>query len=84
MTWEVPSHYVLLDYVSCANESTDIAESLLTRFGIIFKCYPRPSKAEARPDGTLDNLLNALPLNQIILDIKPFLHPGPRPSFSKC
>jgi hypothetical protein len=79
-----PVGYVLLDYVSCANESTDIAESLLTRFGIIFNCYPRPSKAEARPYGTLDNLLNVLPLNQIILDMKRFLHLGPRPSFPEC
>jgi hypothetical protein len=76
--------YVLLDYVSCANESTDIAESLLTRFGITFNRHPQPLKAEARPDGTLDNILNVLPLNQIVLDIKPFLHPGPMPSFPKC
>jgi hypothetical protein len=75
---------MLLDYVSCANESIDVAESLLTCFDIIFNRHPRPPKAEVRPDGMLDNLPNILPLNQIVLDIKPFLHIGPMPPFLKC
>jgi hypothetical protein len=75
---------VLLDQVSCANESTGIAESLLTCFGIIINRHGRPSKAEARPDGVLDDPLDVFPFNQIILNIKPLLHPGPRPPFPKC
>jgi hypothetical protein len=42
------------------------------------------SKAEARPDGALDNPLYVFPFNQIIFDIKPFLHPGPEPPFPIC
>jgi hypothetical protein len=75
---------VLLDYISCANESTDIAKSLLACFSITFNSHLRPLKAEARPDGALDNFLNVLPLSQIILNIKPFLHLGPGPSFPVC
>src|SRR5699024_4022780 len=51
---------------------------------IIFKCSSWSSEAEARPDGALDNPLYVFPFNQIILDIKPFLHPSPRTPFPKC
>jgi hypothetical protein len=37
-----------------------------------------------RLDGALDNPLYVLPFNQIILNIKTFLHPGPGPPFPKC
>jgi hypothetical protein len=42
-----------------------------------------PPNAEARPDGALDNPLYVFSFDQIILDIKPILHPGPGPPFSK-
>jgi hypothetical protein len=74
----------LLNQISCANEGTNIIESHLACFGIILERSSRPSEAEARPDGALDNPLYVFPFNQIILDIKPFLHPGPGPRFSKC
>jgi hypothetical protein len=75
---------VLLNQVSRANEGTNIIESLLASFGIIFKHNSWPSEAEARPYGALDNPLYVFPFNQIIFDIKLFLHPGPRPPFLKC
>jgi hypothetical protein len=75
---------VLLNYIPCANEGTNIAKSLLACFVILIDCHLRPSKAETRPDGALNDFLNVLSFNQIFLDIKPFLHPGPRPSFSEC
>jgi hypothetical protein len=74
----------LLDQFSCANESTSIAESLLTCFNIIINRHGRPLKAEARLDGALDEPLIVLPFNQIILNIEPLLHPGPRTPFPKC
>jgi hypothetical protein len=70
-----------LNQVSRADEGTNIVESLLACFGTIFKCSSRPSEAEARPDGALDNPLYVFPFNQIIFYIKPFLHPSPGPSF---
>jgi hypothetical protein len=75
---------VLLNYIPCANEGADVAKSLSTCFVILIDCHLRPSKAETRPDGTLDDFLNVLSFNQVILDIKPFFHPGPGPSFSEC
>jgi hypothetical protein len=74
---------MLLNQVSRANEGTYIIESLLACFGIILECNSRPSEAEARPNGALNNALYIFPFNQIIFDIKPFLHPGPRPPFLK-
>jgi hypothetical protein len=44
----------------------------------------RPSKAEARPDGALDNFLDVFPFNQIIFNIKLLLHSGPGPPFPVC
>jgi hypothetical protein len=32
----------------------------------------------------LDNSLDVFPLNQIVLHIEPFLHPGSRPSLAEC
>jgi hypothetical protein len=75
---------VLLDYISYANESTNIAKGLLASFDVTFNSHFRPSEAEARPDGALDNFLDILPFNQIIFNIKSFLHPGPGPSFPVC
>jgi hypothetical protein len=75
---------VLLSYIPCANKGTDVAKSLLACFVILIDCHLWPPKAESRPDGALDNFLNVLSFNRIILDIKPFFHSGPRPSFSKC
>jgi hypothetical protein len=75
---------VLLNDIPCANESTNIYKSLLTCFDVIFNSHLRPLEAEARPDGALDNFLNILPFNQIIFNVKPFLHPGPGPSFPVC
>jgi hypothetical protein len=74
---------MLLNYVPRANESTDSAEGFLACFVIIFNRHPQPSEAEARPDWVLDNFLSVLPLNQVILHIKPFLHLGPGPTYPK-
>jgi hypothetical protein len=52
---------VLLNYIPCANEGTNIAKGLLTCFDITFNSDLRPSKAEARPDGALDNFLDVFP-----------------------
>jgi hypothetical protein len=82
--WPYPVGYVFLNQVSYANEGTNIIESLLARFGIVLERSSRPSEAEARLDGALDNPLYVFPFNQIVLDIKPFLHLGPRPPFPKC
>jgi hypothetical protein len=75
---------VLLDYTFCANESTNIVKGLLACFDVTFNSHLWPSEAEARPDGALDNFLNIFSFNQIIFNIKPFLHPGPGPSFPVC
>jgi hypothetical protein len=40
--------------------------------------------AEVRLYRTLDNPLDVFSLNQIILHIEPFLHPGSRPSLAEC
>src|SRR5688572_26181358 len=47
-------------------------------------CHLRLPKAEAKPDRALDDFLNVFSFNQIIIDIKPFFHLGPRPSLSEC
>jgi hypothetical protein len=80
MTWEVLSQYsvgdVLLNQVSCANKSAHSVETPLACFYIILKSSGRPSDAEARANGALDNPFYIFPLNQVILHIKPFFHPG--------
>jgi hypothetical protein len=82
--WPHHISYVLLDYISCANEGTNIAKGLLTCFDVTFNSHLRSSEAEARPNGALDDFLYILPLNQIVFNIKPLLHPGPGPSFPVC
>jgi hypothetical protein len=32
----------------------------------------------------MNNSLNILSFNQVVLHVEPLLHPGPRPSLSKC
>jgi hypothetical protein len=75
---------VLLNYIFCANEGTNIAKGLLACLDITFNSHLRPSEAEARPDGALDDFLDILSFNQIIFNIKPLLHLGPGPSFPVC
>jgi hypothetical protein len=73
-----------LDYISCANEGTNIAKGLLACFDVTFNSHLQPSEAEARLDGALDDFLDILPFNQIIFNINPLLHLGPGPSFPVC
>jgi hypothetical protein len=80
--WPHPIGYVLLDYISCANESTNIAKGLLACFNVTFNSHLQPSEAEARPDGALDNFLNILSFNQIIFLHKTIFPSRPRAIFS--
>jgi hypothetical protein len=61
--WPHPEGYVLLNYIPCANEGTNIAKGLLACFDVTFNNDLWPSKAEARPDGALDNFLDVFPFN---------------------
>ena len=61
--WPHPIGYVLLDYIPCANEGTNIAKGLLTCFNFAVNFHLRPSEAEARPDGALDNFLDVFSFN---------------------
>jgi hypothetical protein len=59
-------------------------EASLACLYIVPKSGSWPPDAEARPDGALNNPLYVLPFNQIILNIKSFLHLGLGPPFLKC
>jgi hypothetical protein len=74
---------VLLNQVSCANIGAHWVESRLTRLHIIPKCNGWPPNAEARPYRVLNNPFHILPLTQVILHIKPLLHPRAWPPFPK-
>jgi hypothetical protein len=61
--WPHPEGYMLLNYIPCANEGTNIAKGLLARFDVTFNSDLRPLKAEARPNGVLDDFLDVFPFN---------------------
>jgi hypothetical protein len=75
---------MFLNQVSCTNEEAYSTKGLLVCFGGFIDFNLRLSKAEAGPYGTHNNLLNILPRYQIVLHIKPFLHPISRPPLPKC
>jgi hypothetical protein len=54
-----------------------LLKAFLACFDVTFNSNLRPSEAEARLDGALDDFFDILPFNQIVFNIKPLLHPGP-------
>jgi hypothetical protein len=75
---------MLLNQIPCANEGTHCAKGPLACLDIAINFHLRPSEAEARPDGSLNDFFNVFPCLQIIFNIKPLFHPGSRPSLPEC
>jgi hypothetical protein len=75
---------VLLNQVSYTNKEADSTKCFLASFGGFVNFNLRPSEAEAGPNGAHNNFLNIFSCLQVILHVKPLLHPGSGPPFPVC
>jgi hypothetical protein len=75
---------MLLNQIPCTNEEADSTKCFLASFRSIINFNLRPSEAEAGPNGVHNHFFNIFSCLQVILHVKPFLHPSFGPPFPEC